>query len=183
MFLGNLCSMISIYLGEHNINNYFMIYVNACINLAFRALFFYAILKSKLAQKTIIGFSLAYLIFVGLDIYLNGIYMNEKLFLISDLWVTVFCLLCLNQIIRDDRLDSLSKLPIFWVLLGTLIYVVYDFMLTLSNAWLYTINREIFFIIWDYITPIFLIIKIILIFTGLWISKRHFFKNRKIQKN
>ncbi len=181
MFLGNICSMISIYLGEHNINNYFMIYVNACINLTFRALFFYAILQSKLSKKSIIGFGLGYFMFVGVDIYLNGIYMNEKLFLVSDLWVTVFCLISLNQIIRDDSLDSLSKLPIFWVLIGTLIYVVYDFMLTLCNAWLYAINREIFFIIWDYITPIFLMIKITLICIGLRMSKRHYFKNRKTQ--
>ena len=47
LLASNIFSIISIQLGEHGINNHFMIYASACSTMIFRTLFFYFFLDSK----------------------------------------------------------------------------------------------------------------------------------------
>ena len=173
MLMASIYGVISIKLGENGINNHFMIYVNASTNFIFRTLFFYVILKSKFSKNLIVFTLFAYLIGVMIDISIHGIYMNQYLFGISDLLMTAFLLIALNQILKDENIDSLRKYPLFWIVLGTLIYVIFDFLLAIANGWLYSVNRQFFFLLWDYITPIFSFIKIIMLSIGFWLTKKY----------
>lgn len=167
----SLCSIVSIKLSEQHINNHFMIYVSGCSIMVFRTFFFYTFIGKNIYQKAAIFSSIAYLLWVCIDIYLHGIYMNQYLAIVADVWIIFFLLISLNQILQDEYIESLRSLPIFWVIVGTLIFVVFDFFLAVSNGWLYAVNRAFFFMIWDYITPFFIFIRIVFVSIGYWKTK------------
>lgn len=167
----SICGIISIKLGEQHINNHFMIYINACSNIIIRTFFFYSFITSQKHKKALIFFLIVFLLGVCADIYLHGIYMNQYLFMIIDVWASFFFLVCLNQILKDESIESLRNYPMFWVTIGTLMFVIFDFFLMVSNGWLYAVNRVFFFMLWDYITPIFMFIRIILVSIGYWKTK------------
>lgn len=167
----SICGIVSIKLGEQHINNHFMIYINACSNIIIRTFFFYSFITSQKHKKTLIFFLIVFLLGVCTDIYLHGIYMNQYLFMIIDVWASYFFLVSLNQILKDESIESLRNYPMFWVTIGTLMFVIFDFFLMVSNGWLYAVNRVFFFMLWDYITPIFMFIRIILVSIGYWKTK------------
>lgn len=167
----SICGIISIKLGEHRINNHFMIYINAGSNIIIRTLFFYTFISLKKYKKFLILFLISFLLGICADIHIHGIYMNQYLFMIIDVWASFFFLVSLNQILKDENIDSLRNYPMFWVTTGTLIFVVFDFFLMVSNGWLYAVNRVFFFMLWDYITPIFMFIRIIWVSIGYWKTK------------
>lgn len=167
----SICGIISVELGNQHINNYFMMYVNACTNILFRTAFFYTIIPSKNHQKKLIFCLLVYLLGVCIDIFIHGIYMNQYLFMVTNVWDICFSLVALKQILKDENIESLRNFPIFWLVIGTLFFVIFDFFLSVSNGWLYAVNRVFFFMLWDYITPIFMFIRIILVSIGYWKTK------------
>lgn len=169
----NICSVISMKLGEHHINNHFMIYVSGCSIMIFRTFFFYTFISSKTYQKSSVISLFIYLLWVCVDIYLHGIYMNQYLAIVADVWIIFFLLISLNQILKDESIDSLRNFPMFWIIVGTLIFVIFDFFLAVSNGWLYAVNREFFFMLWDYITPFFIFIRIIFVSIGYWKTKKY----------
>lgn len=167
----SICGIISIKLGEQRINNHFMIYINACSNIIIRTFFFYSFITSQKHRKSLVIFLIIFLLGVCADIYIHGIYMNQYLFMIIDVWASYFFLVCLNQILKDENIESLRNYPMFWITVGTLMFVIFDFFLMVSNGWLYAVNRVFFFMLWDYITPIFMFIRIILVSIGYWKTK------------
>ncbi len=173
MLVGLICGIISAKLGEQRINNHLMIYVNACSNIIIRTFFFYSYFNSKKHRQSLVVFLIAFLSGVCVDIFIQGIYMNQYLFMIIDVWATYFFLIALNQILKDENIESLRNYPMFWVTVGTLIFAVFDFFLAVSNGWLYAVNRVFFFMLWDYITPIFMFIRIIFVSIGYWKTKYH----------
>lgn len=173
LLLISICGIISIKLGEQHINNHFMIYINACSNIIIRSIFFYAFITSKKHKNFLLIFLIIFLLGVCMDICVHGIYMNQFLFMVIDVWASYFFLVCLNQILKDESIESLRNYPMFWVTIGTLMFVIFDFFLMVSNGWLYAVNRVFFFMLWDYITPIFMFIRIILVSIGYWKSKFH----------
>jgi uncharacterized membrane protein len=173
LLVGKICGVISIKLGEQHFNNHFMMYVNAGLLLIFQSIFFYQILESKFSKKVLLFFIVAYYLGMCLDIFLHGIYMNQYLFMILDVWQTVYCLIILNQILKDESIESLRQDPLFWIILGTLFYTIFDFILSVSSSWLYAVNRTFFFLIWDFITPIFMLFKTILVSVGYWKTKNY----------
>lgn len=171
LIISKICSVISVKLGEEHINNHFMIYINAASSFILQTSFFYLLINSKNSKNILIVCLIAYLLGICVDIYLHGIYMNQYLFMISDFWAVIFLLVCLNQILHDETIDSLRSYPIFWIVTGSLFYYIFDFFLSVSNDWLYAINRSFFFLLWDYITPIFLFLKTIIVSIGYWKTK------------
>lgn len=169
----NICGIISIKLSEQHINNHFMMYINACSNIILRTFFFESFIISKTYKKTLFFTLIAFLIGVCADIFVHGIYMNQYLFMIIDVWAIYFFLVCLNQILKDDSIESLRDFPLFWIVIGTLFFVIFDFFLSVSNGWLYAVNREFFFMLWDYITPIFMFIRIVFVCIGYWKTKKY----------
>lgn len=171
LLLISIYGIISIKLGEQRINNHFMIYINACSNIVIRTFFFYSFVTSQKHRKSLVIFLIVFLLGVCIDIYIHGIYMNQYLFMIIDVWASYFFLVCLNQILKDENIESLRNYPMFWITVGTLMFVIFDFFLMVSNGWLYAVNRVFFFMLWDYITPIFMFIRIILVSIGYWKTK------------
>jgi hypothetical protein len=169
----NTCGIISIQLGENHINNHFMTYVSACSVLILRAVFFFTFLRSIFYKNIIIYSVIIYLLGVCVEIYLHGIYLNQYLAIVLDIWLAFFLLLCLNQILKDENIESLRDLPIFWILIGTLIFVLFDFFVSVTNGWLYAVNRSFLFILWDYIVPIFMFIRIAMVSIGYWKTKKY----------
>jgi hypothetical protein len=174
MIMASIYGLISIKLGENGINNHFMIYINAATNFIFRTFFFIYIFNSVWSKRLVVSSLIVYLSGICVDIAVHGIYMNQYLFGVSDLLMTVFLILALSQILKDDKVESLRNYPLFWIVLGTLIYVIFDFLLAVANGWLYTVNRQFFFILWDYITPVFGFIKIALLCVGFWKTKKYY---------
>lgn len=170
--LSTIGSIISLKLSQKGINNHFMIYVNASILFTFRTFFFYHFLHSKKLKIVLIVLLIAYLLLVITDIFMKGIHMNELLFSIYDVWLIIFCLISLNQIFNDETIESLRQYPHFWIILGTLIFIIFDFLLTLLNSWLYAVNRRFFFVLWDYIVPIFMLIRVMMLSIGFWKTKK-----------
>lgn len=171
MLVGSICGIISVKLGQQRINNHFMIYINACTNIIIRTFFFHSFLDSKKHQQFLLFFLIVFLSGVCVDIFIQGIYMNQYLFMVIDVWATYFFLITLNQILKDENIEYLRNYPMFWVTVGTLIFAIFDFFLAVSNGWLYAVNRAFFFMLWDYITPIFMFIRIILVSIGYWKTK------------
>jgi hypothetical protein len=169
----SICGIISIKLGDRHINNHFMMYVNACTNILLRTGFFYSFIHSNNYRKALIFCLIAYLSGVCVDIAIHGIYMNQYLFMVANVWAIFFFLVALNQILKDESIESLRDLPIFWLIIGTLFFVIFDFFLSVSNVWLYAVNRAFFFLLWDYITPIFMFISIIIMSIGYWKTKKY----------
>jgi hypothetical protein len=168
-----VCSIISVKLSKKGINNHFMMYINASLIMLFRTLFFHTFIQSKIVKITLIFLLIAYFSGVCIDIYLHGIYMNQYLFVVSNTWATIFLLISINQILKDENIESLRGFPVFWILIGTMIFVIFDFLLSVLSAWLNMVNRTFLFLLWDYITPIFMFIRIILISVGFWITKKY----------
>lgn len=171
--LSTFGSIVSLKLSQKGINNHFMIYVNATTLFIFRTLFFYYFLDSKKLKISLLVCLFSYLILVVFDIFTKGIYMNELLFSIYDVWLIIFCLISLNQIFNDESIESLRAYPHFWIVLGTLIFIVFDFLLTLLNNWLYAVNRNFFFVLWDYIVPIFMLIRVVMLSVGFWLTRKY----------
>lgn len=171
--ISTICSIISIKLGEKGINNHFMIYVNASTLFIFRTLFFYTFFYSKKTKKVLIFCLAIYLIAIGIGIFTNGIYMNEYLFSIYDCWLILFCLVALQQILNDESIEYLRNYPNFWIVIGTLFFIIFDLLLTILNSWLYAVNRVFFFMLWDYFVPIFMFIRIIILCIGFWKTKKY----------
>jgi hypothetical protein len=171
--ISTFCSIISMKLGEKGINNHFMIYINASTLFIFRTLFFYYLFQAKKIKKALIICLIIYLAIVLYDIFTNGIYMNEYLFSIYDIWLIIFCLIALYKILNDESIEYLRNYPSFWIIMGTLIFIIFDFLLTLLNSWLYAINRSFFFVLWNYIVPIFMIFRIIMLCIGFWKTKKY----------
>ncbi|MFN3847860.1 MAG: hypothetical protein ACK4NY_00455 [Spirosomataceae bacterium] len=171
--LSTFGSIVSLKLSQRGINNHFMIYVNATTLFIFRTLFFYYFLDSKKLKISLLVCLFSYLILVVFDIFTKGIYMNELLFSIYDVWLIIFCLISLNQIFNDESIESLRAYPHFWIVLGTLIFIVFDFLLTLLNNWLYAVNRNFFFVLWDYIVPIFMLIRVVMLSVGFWLTRKY----------
>ncbi|WP_188771571.1 hypothetical protein [Emticicia aquatilis] len=171
LLLANLNSIISIKLSEHGINNHFMIYVSACCTMIFRTFFFYTLLKSKIYKQILLFSLIIYLSGICIDLYLHGIYMNQYLFLVFNIWTIIFFLVALNQILKDESIESLREFPLFWVIIGTLIFQIFDLLLTALNSWLYNLNRSFIFFLWDYIVPIFIFIRVIFVSIGYWKTK------------
>ncbi len=169
----NSFGIISMKLGDNHINNHFMTYVNACSILILRALFFYSFLTSKNYHKAIIISVIVYLSGVCIEIYVHGIYLNQYLSMVLDVWLTFFLLVSLNQILKDETIESLRNLPMFWIIIGTLIFVIFDFFVSVTNGWLYAVNRSFLFLLWDYIVPIFMFIRIIFVSIGYWKTKKY----------
>lgn len=175
--MGNLvssvCGIISVKLGEHHINNHFMIYINACSNFIIQTIFFYILLSSKNYRIALIFCLIAYLSGVCIDIFVNGIYMNQYLFMVANIWAIFFFLVVLNQILKDENIESLRNFPLFWIVIGTLIYVIFDFFVSVTNGWLYAVNRTFFLLLWDYLVPIFMFIRIVFVSVGYWKAKKY----------
>ncbi len=171
--LSTFGSIISLQLSQRGINNHFMIYINASTLFITRTLFFYALFDSIKIKRILLICLVGYLILVGVFIFTKGIFMNEYLFSIYDIWITIFCLIGLNQILNDESIESLRNYPNFWILLGTLIFITFDFLLTLLNSWLYAVNRTFFFVLWDYIVPIFMLIRVVMLSIGYWKTKNY----------
>jgi hypothetical protein len=148
-------------------------YVNACSILLFRTAFFYSVIQSKIFKNILIFFLITYLSVVCIDIYVHGIYMNQYLFMVANVWGIFFFLVALNQILKDESIESLRDLPIFWVIIGTLFFLIFDLFLAVSNVWLYAVNRSFLFLLWDYITPIFMFIRIVFVSIGYWKTKNY----------
>lgn len=174
--LSTFGSIVSMKLGQNGINNHFMIYVNAITLFVFRTLFFYYFLNSQKLKTSLSICLLGYAVFVMVGILKKGIYMNELLFSVYDVWLIIFCLIALNQIFNDESIESLRTYPHFWIVLGTLIFIVFDFLLTLLNSWLYAVNRTFFFVLWDYIVPVFMLVRVIMLSIGFWQTRKYLFK-------
>lgn len=168
-----ICGIISVKLGDYHINNHFMMYVNACTNIILRTGFFNETIPSNKHRKTLIVCLIAYLSGVCIDIAIHGIYMNQYLFMVANVWTIFFFLVALNQILKDENIESLRDFPVFWLIVGTLFFSIFDFFLSVSNAWLYAVNRVFFFLLWDYITPIFMFISTIIVSIGYWKTKKY----------
>lgn len=168
-----ICGIISVKLGDYHINNHFMMYVNACTNIILRTGFFNETIPSNKHRKTLIVCLIAYLSGVCIDIAIHGIYMNQYLFMVANVWTIFFFLVALNQILKDENIESLRDFPVFWLIIGTLFFSIFDFFLSVSNAWLYAVNRVFFFLLWDYITPIFMFISTIIVSIGYWKTKKY----------
>ncbi len=168
-----ICGIISVKLGQKHINNHFMMYVNSGLTIILKTLFFYSFIQSKQLKNSLLLFLIIYLIGNGIDIYIHGIYMNQYLSIVSDVWITFFLLVCLNQILKDETIVSLRDLPMFWVIIGTLIFIIFDFFLAIANDWLYAVNRSFLFLLWDYITPLFMFILILFVSIGYWKTKKY----------
>lgn len=171
--LSTFGSIASLQLSQRGINNHFMIYVNASTLFIFRTFFFYTLFSSSKIKRTLVFCLICYLVFVCVFIFMKGFFMNEYLFSIYDIWLIIFCLISLNQILNDETIESLRNYPIFWIILGTLIFITFDFLLTLLNSWLYAVNRTFFFVLWDYIVPIFMLFRVIMLCIGFWITKKY----------
>jgi hypothetical protein len=171
--LSTFGSIVSLQLSQRGINNHFMIYVNASTLFVFRTLFFYTLFSSKKIRRILVICLVFYLLTVCVFIFTKGFFMNEYLFSIYDIWLIIFCLIGLNQILNDESIESLRNYPTFWILLGTLIFITFDFLLTLLNSWLYAVNRTFFFILWDYIVPIFMLMRVAILSIGFWKTKKY----------